>query len=105
VYPDALHVNEGASAAELAYAGEVLRQNQVVVYGDFLVLRPAGDRILCEVVDQDPLSHRCAEEFAVMVENARLALADSGLDLAGWLLQWRVIDLRPEGIMEMWRAG
>ena len=104
MYPDALHVHEDASTAELAHAGEMLRQNQVVVYGDFLVLRPAGDRILCEVVDQDPLSHRCAEEFAVMVENARLTLADSGLDLTGKILQWRVVEERNGEIVELWRA-
>lgn len=104
-YSNAVVVNESSSTAEFARAGELLQHSgAVVLYGGIIALRAEGGHIVCEVIDTEPHSHRCAEEFAVMVENARLALSDSGLDLAGRLLQWRVVDDRPEGIVELWRA-
>lgn len=98
-------VNESTSAAEFARAGEALQQSgAVVLYGGYIALRAEGGHIVCEVIDTEPFSHRCAEEFAVMVENAQLALAASGLALPKCPLKWRVVEDKAGEMVELWRA-
>lgn len=106
-YSNAVVVNESTSAAEFARAGEALQHSgAVVLYGGLIVLRAEGGHIVCEVIDTDPSSHRCAEEFAVMVENARLALADSRLAACfpDRPLRWRIVSDSAGEILELWRA-
>lgn len=51
----------------------------VVVHG-LVSLRPTPAAIVCEVIDPAPGSHRCAEEYTVLMENAVRCLASPALE-------------------------
>ncbi len=76
----------------------------VVMLRSVVALRATPDAIWCEVIDPTPDSHRCAEEFKVLVENAAYALAESKLaaHLPRRPLQWRVVDDRGPGAVNLW---
>jgi len=77
-----------------------------VILDGVLALRPGPDGIRCEVIDPEPESHRCAEEFKVMVENAgrRLAASKLATRLPRRPMRWLVVDVRESGIVELWAA-
>lgn len=107
-YKDALHIDDSSTEAEIAQAIEVLvRCENVVILNDFIALRPEPKRMLCEVVDIAPLSHRCAEEFAVLLENGQLALSTSGLGgkLPNRRMEWRVVKDHAAGTVGLWHPG
>jgi hypothetical protein len=104
-YKHALIVDEIASEQHLAEAAKVLdRCEGVVMLRVVVALRPTPHAIWCEVIDPTPDSHRCAEEFKVLVENAAYALAESKLaaHLPQRPLQWIVVDDGDTGAVTLW---
>ncbi len=104
-YKDALVIDATSSAERLALAAQALSNGEgIVLLEKSVALRPTTGAIMCDVIDPMPRSHRCAEEFRVLVENAKRALAAS--KLAGLLpnkpLQWRVVEDCGTGIEELW---
>jgi hypothetical protein len=104
-YRKAVLVDDAAPAQTLRKAARMLERSAgVVMLGGVVALRPAPQAIRCEVIDPAPDSHRCAEEFRVLIENAAHALANS--KLAGLLparpLQWVVVDGRAAGALKRW---
>ena len=80
VYESAFSLETGASDERVERAAEVLTDGAgIVVFDGFLALRRAGRQLLCEVIDPTPSAHRCANEYEVLVENARRALEASKL--------------------------
>ena len=58
--------------ARCRQAADTLREDGArVLFGDAIRLRRHGRRIVCEVIEPPGSMHRCAEEYAVLVENAR----------------------------------
>jgi hypothetical protein len=107
-YQQALVVDEMASEQRLAEAAQVLdRCEGVVMLRGVVALRPTPHAIWCEVIDPTPDSHRCAEEFKVLVENAAYALARSKLAARLPLrpLHWRVVDDCDTGAVSRWPEG
>lgn len=108
MYKSAVAVDESSSEARLSLAAQILeRRKGVVILNDMLALRPEANRILCEVIDSAPSSHRCAEEFAVMVENAQRALLSSRLysKLPNRMMEWLVVESCDTGTVELWRSN
>lgn len=106
MYKNALTVDETSPEARLSLAAEILeRCKGVVILNNRLALRPEAGRILCEVIDLAPSSHRCAEEFAVLVENAQRALASSKLKskLPKRPMEWLVVENCGADTVELWR--
>lgn len=104
-YRDALVVDQASSDARVALAAKMLSSSEGVVLLEGLVaLRPDTDAILCEVLDPMPSSHRCAEEFGVLIENAKRALEASKLGdrLPDKPLRWIVVDDYGTGIVQPW---
>lgn len=104
---DAVRVEVGAPEARCRFAAEALRDDGArVLFGDALALRRHGQRIVCEVIEPPGSVHRCAEEYAVLVENARRALAASRLQafLPALPLAWVVVENEGAGTVERWRA-
>lgn len=103
---NALAVCPGAPEATLRGAALHLDEGGTVLFDDVLAIRRAGDRLHCEVLDPEGAAHRCAEEFSVLVENARRALEASGLN--AWLpalrRHWSVVVRRGETVLETWHA-
>jgi hypothetical protein len=80
LFEDFLAVDRTSSYRELVLAADLLeRCAGVVSWEGILLIRPTREYLICDVIDTDPYSHRCAEEFAVLVENARLTLGASKL--------------------------
>lgn len=107
-YAESLHIDDTASAHDLALAsGRLERCEGVVMLGDRLALRPTRDTIRCEVIDPAPAAHRCAEEFKVLVENAAHALAESklGSRLPRRPLEWLVVADDGGDVVELWPGG
>ena len=106
-YKDALAIKAGDSDQRFALAGEILANaDGVVVLDGILALRPTDHELLCEVIDPAPSARRCANEYEVLVENARLALEGSKLrDLLPHLPQkWLVVEDHGTDTTELWRA-
>ena len=106
-YRDALVVDDTSSEQRLDLAAQVLLRCEAVVLLDGVVaLRPDAGAIICEVIDPTPNSHRCAEEFQVLVENAGRQLANSRLAkrLPKRPLRWVVVDDYGTGTLELWHA-
>lgn len=106
-YKDALVLGPSASDERVALAAEMLASGAgVVLLEGILALRSMGSELLCEVIDPTPSAHRCANEYEVLVENARLALEGSklGTRLPNWSRQWLVVEDYGTGTMELWRA-
>jgi len=106
-YKDALTIDTGASHQRLALAADLLaRGTGVVVLEGTLALRPAGHELLCEVIDPMPSARRCANEYEVLVENARRFLEASKLGalLPNQPRRWLVVDDFGMGGMELWHA-
>jgi hypothetical protein len=98
-------IDGDASDQRLALAGELLKGGEAIVSLKGVVhLRSEADCLLCEVVDPTPSLRRCAEEFAVMVENARRALEASRLSryLPDWPQRWIVTKDYGMGTLELW---
>lgn len=103
----ALTIDATASDEQLALAAERLsHRDGVVVLDGRVALRSTSRSLVCEVIDPWPSTHRCAEEYAVMVENARRALEASrlGAVLPDLPREWRVVEVRGTDTTEMWRA-
>ena len=104
----AFQVEVGATEARCRLAAEALRDDGArVLFGDALALSRHGHRIVCEVVESPGSVHRCAEEYAVLVENARRALAASRLQplLPALPMTWVVVEDDGTGaVEERWTA-
>jgi hypothetical protein len=106
-YRDALVVDDNSSDQRLVLAAAVLARCEGVVLLDGVVaLRPTSRAIVCEVIDPERSAHRCAEEFKVLVENARHVLANSKLAklLPSRPLEWLVVEDYGSGTVELWPA-
>lgn len=104
-YKDALAIDDSSSEQCLQSAVQLLRGREgIVLFNNVLALRPAGNRIICEVIDPYPDSHRCAEEFKVLVENAGRELANSSLGsrLPDKPLHWLVVADNGTAAVELW---
>ena len=99
-YKHALIVDEIASEQHLAEAAKVLDRCEGVVMLRGVVALAA--LLVFTACRSD--SHRCAEEFKVLVENAAYALAESKLaaHLPLRLRQWMVVDGRGPGVVRLW---
>jgi hypothetical protein len=107
-YRDALVVDDASAEQRLALAVAILdRCEGVVMLDGVAALRPTPDAIVCEVTDPMPNAHRCAEEFKVLVENARRGLAESklGRRLPRRPLRWLVVEDYGTGTVEVWPAS
>ena len=106
-YKDALSIQPDASDERLALAAEMLAKGTgVVLFEGIAALYRKGNELRCEIVDPMPTAHRCAMEYEVLVENARLALEASKLDALVPELPrtWLVVNDFETGAMELWRA-
>lgn len=104
---DALHVDEDSTAGQLDLAAQRLaRCEGVVVLAGTLALRATATALTCEVIDPAAGSHRCAEEFKVMIEDAGRRLAASRLAerLPRKALHWVVVDRRQSGTATLYSA-
>lgn len=104
-YKDALAVDDQSSDQRLALAAGLLAGPEgVVLLAGMLALRPTQSGILCEVIDPVPNTHRCDEEFKVLVENAARMLAASKLGglLPRKQLHWLVVEDYGTGTAELW---
>jgi hypothetical protein len=107
VYESAFSLETGASDERVERASEVLTDGAgIVVFDGFLALRRAGRQLLCEVIDPTPSAHRCANEYEVLVENARRALEASKLAarLPWRPRKWIVVEAHGTDTTEVWRA-
>ena len=106
-YKYALLIDDRSSDQRLELAKSSLRNSgSVVLLDGTLALRVEPGRIVCEVIDPQPSQHRCAEEFAVLVENARRALQLSKLNscLPARPQQWVVVEDTAGDPVEVWAA-
>ena len=104
-YRDALSIAADSSEQRVALAAELLASSDsVVLLEGMLALRPTSHCILCEVIDPMPNSHRCAEEFKVLVENAARALEASRLGklMPAQPLRLLVVEDYGTGTVEIW---
>ena len=106
-YEYALDVDDASSEQRLAEAaGRLDRCEGIVMLDGVIALRPGLAEIRCEVIDPAPSSHRCAEEFKVLVENAGRRLAGSRLAsrLPRRPMRWLVVAGSGTEIFELWDA-
>lgn len=104
-YKNALAIDDSSSEQSISLAVELLELgDEVVLYNDVLALRLEAGNILCEIIDPYPTSHRCAEEFKVLIENAQRTLADSkiGHRLQHKQFRWLVVEDNGTGTIELW---
>lgn len=104
-YKDAIIVDDYSSEQHLRFAISILEQGQgILIYNNVLALRHTSNTISCEVIDPNPNSHRCEEEFKVLVENAGRDLANSKLGrlLANKTLRWLVVEDYATETLEVW---
>ncbi len=103
-----MRIEASDSDQQFALAAKTLAAGQsVIMFEGMLVLRPARNELVCEVVDPTPSARRCANEYEVLVENAQRALDASKL---GTLLphlrrRWLVVGDTGAGTTELWRAA
>jgi hypothetical protein len=106
-YRHALAVDAAASDQLLAQAADVLASGDgVVLFEGMLALRATRSRLLCEVIDPTPSARRCANEYEVLVENAKRALEASRLRelLPDLPCRWSVVDDFGTNVAELWPA-
>jgi hypothetical protein len=106
-YAGALHIDDRSSVRQLELAKSLMETcSSVILLDGLLALRAEPGRLVCEVIDPQPSQHRCAEEFAVLVENARGALRLSNLSacLPARPQQWVVVEDGARGAVEVWAA-
>ena len=106
-YEDALVIDDASSEQSLEQARALLERSEgMVILDGRIALRPGPDAMHCEVIDPEPESHRCAEEFKVMVENASRRLAASKLAsrLPRRPIRWLVVEDRGTETVELWAA-
>jgi hypothetical protein len=104
-YKDALIIDDRSSDEQLGLAESLLENcGSVILLEGKLALRAEPGRIVCEVIDPQPSQHRCAEEFAVLVENARRTLQQSKLSscLPARPQQWVVVEDTASEPVEIW---
>ncbi len=105
IYKHAFVIDDTSSEQRLLQAAEALdRCEDIVVLDGVVALRPTPTAIFCEVVDPMPNSHRCAEEFRVLIENAERGLA--GSKFASFLPRrphrWLVVNGYGTGAVILW---
>jgi len=107
VYLDALSVDAHSSDERLELATEILASGTgVVVFAERIALRTTPTCLVCEVIDSEPASHRCVNEYEVMVENAQKTLESESIRkcLPAIPRSWRVVEDDGTGLVELWRA-
>lgn len=104
---DILSLGDDASEERLALAVEMLtRRSGVVLFEETILLRPEGGHLLCQVLDPISSAHRCANEYEVLVENARRLLDASRLRkvLPRLPKKWSVVEGDGTHGVELWRV-
>ncbi|MGC3980220.1 MAG: hypothetical protein QM808_03085 [Steroidobacteraceae bacterium] len=107
-YDNALSIDGNASAHSLAVAADrLINRKGVVLLDDKLALRPTHSRLYCEVIDPEPSAHRCEQEYAVLVENARRIFEASSLSalLSDVPRLWLVVAETNGQWVQVWRAA
>lgn len=102
----ALILEDGATAEQLARAAGLLARGGVVVLPGIAVLRASLAEIRCEVVVPAPAAPRCEQEYRVLVENAARGLEQSGFQqcLPRQPLRWLVVEAAGTGPVQLWPA-
>jgi hypothetical protein len=86
----------------LQFAAEVLAEGrEVVVLDDALALRPASDRILCEVISSGSAAHQTQVESAKQLLHAFTL----GSFVDSQRCRWFVVEDYGTGTMELWRES
>ncbi len=102
---NALALRSNDSDERFGLAVDALAQGRIVVLDETLALRCGAGAVHCEVIDPTPSAHRCANEYEVLVENARHMLESSRLNrlLPKLPKQWSVVDDRGSHPFVAWR--
>lgn len=103
-----LAIDPDAPVEQLEQAARMLSTGTgTVVLNGALILRSSAARLLCDVIDPEPRSRRCENEFAVLLENAQRMLASSRLApyLPGIPRVWRVVEETDTGTTVLWRPA
>lgn len=106
-YSDAMTIDATSSDERLGLAAEVLADGSgIVLFDNVVALRRSPARLLCEVLDPAPGTHRCASEYEVLVENARRALDSSRFKnlLPEIQRRWAVVEDCETAAVELWHA-
>jgi hypothetical protein len=91
--PPALSIDDASSVSQLLQAAAIVERCEgSVVFARLVSLSASPKEIRCEVIDLSPGAHRCAEEFAVLKENAARALEGSGFARLLPARPWRWVD-------------
>lgn len=104
-YTDALTIEVGETGQRLKLAAELLSGGAgVIMLENIVALRSTGSQLLCQVVDPMPRAHRCANEYEVLVENARRTLEGSKLNnlLPRLPRKWLVVEVSGAEMIEVW---
>ena len=104
-YRDALKIDADSSDERLEAAVQLLSSAiGVVVLNNAVALRAMRTHLRCEVFDRTQATHRCENEYAVLVENAQRMLDHSriGRLLPARPRRWVVVDDRAAGVVELW---
>jgi hypothetical protein len=105
-YRHAVAVDAAAPDQRLALAAEILSgQTGVVLFEGMLALRPTRTHLLCEVIDPTPAARRCANEYEVLVENAKRAFEASTLRqrIPDRPCRWVIVEDTGTDAVEVWR--
>jgi len=109
LYAYTIGIDEKIADSETGLVAQLLNHRNALVLlvdGHMITLRNTPGELVCELIDTMPDSHRCEEEFKVLVENAQRSLANS--ELARYIprkpIQWRVVENGNNGQVELWRG-
>jgi len=107
LYAYTIGIDEELAESETDLVAHLLNHRNslmLLVDDQMITVRDTPNELICELIDTMPNSHRCVEEFKVLVENAKRSLADS--ELARYLprktMQWRVVENGNNGRVELW---
>jgi hypothetical protein len=101
-YKDALHLTSAEQGPRLALAAEILAEGSgVVVLDGVLALRPASDKIQCEVISSGTTPPHAQVEAAKRL----LLVATLGCLVDSHKCDWLLVDEYGTGTVELWREG
>lgn len=107
-YKNALAIDTDSSDRQLALAADILGGHEgVVLLEGLIALRTLRTHLRCEVLDPSPAARRCANEYEVLVENARRVLQASKLRelLPNVPRKWLVVADHGMEATELWPAA
>lgn len=106
-YRDAFAVGAESPGDRIERAANILARGEgTVLFENSVALVPQGTHLKCEVIDPEPSTRRCENEYAVLVENSRWMLSASRLAalLPDMTRVWTVVEDRGDGTLTLWRA-